>query len=76
MFIIQGDGYVTEDFAMSIYNRWGEKIFETNDVTEPWKGDVKGGGTIVHNDVYVYRVSYRDILGKLHTRTGHVTVLK
>ena len=75
-FIVQGDGYVTEDFAMSIYNRWGEKIFETQDITEPWKGDVRGGGNIVHNEVFVYRVSYRDVLGKLHTRTGHVTVLK
>jgi gliding motility-associated-like protein len=30
------------EFRLSVYNRWGEKIFETNDYTKGWAGDYKG----------------------------------
>jgi gliding motility-associated-like protein len=31
-----------KDFRLSVYNRWGETVFETNDFTKGWSGKVKG----------------------------------
>ena len=30
------------DFTLSIFNRWGEKVFETNDINKGWDGKYKG----------------------------------
>ena len=45
-----------DDFLMLIYNRWGQQIFETTDVTEGWDGLVKGFP--VQHDAYVYYVTF------------------
>ncbi len=31
-----------KEFKLIIYNRWGEKVFETEDVTQGWDGKLKG----------------------------------
>ena len=75
-FRVSGFGYSDEDFSMSIYNRWGEKIFETFDPNQSWKGEVKGNGMVESNEVFVYRVTFRDLDRKFYTRVGHVTVVR
>jgi gliding motility-associated-like protein len=39
-----------------IFNRWGQNIFETNDMNEGWDGTVKG--FVVQNDAYVFYVNF------------------
>ena len=41
------------DNELVIFNRWGEKIFETDNALETWKG-VTTGGTEVTEGVYFY----------------------
>jgi PKD repeat protein len=48
--IIKG---VTE-YHLEIYNRWGIRIFESDDVTVGWNGYYKG--KTASEDVYIYRV--------------------
>lgn len=43
-------------FHMSIYNRWGQLIFETNDINAGWNG--MSHGEYYPADLYVYIVSY------------------
>lgn len=64
------------DFHMMIFNRWGELIFETNDLSTGWDGKCRN--TFVQQDVYIYKISYRTACSSLRTRekTGHVSVLK
>jgi len=31
-----------KDYHLAVYNRFGQKVFETNDYTKGWTGDVKG----------------------------------
>src|SRR5690606_32656886 len=33
--------YPLDDFYLIVYNRWGEKVFETAEQTLGWKGDFK-----------------------------------
>ncbi|MGB0403520.1 MAG: gliding motility-associated C-terminal domain-containing protein [Salibacteraceae bacterium] len=45
------------DFEMTITDRWGKVIFETNDINNPWYGtDVSGNECDA--GVYIYRVSF------------------
>jgi gliding motility-associated-like protein len=43
-------------FRMIIYNRWGEKLFESHDITVGWDGTLNG--VPCPGDTYVYVVSY------------------
>lgn len=42
------------DYQFAIYNRWGEKLFETNDINQGWDGNY--GGFSSPLGVYIYRV--------------------
>lgn len=44
-------------FNLSIYNRWGEKIFESEDPNQAWDGTYKGKPCA--EGVYAYRVTYK-----------------
>ena len=46
------------DFEMTIWNRWGEKVFETNDPNEGWNGQKNNDGQMSPNGVYVVLVNY------------------
>jgi len=43
-------------FSMGIYNRWGEKIFSSNDITKGWDGRFKG--SICNSGIYIYIIRY------------------
>ncbi len=65
-------GNVLEFLEMSIYNRWGEKIFEGSAQTG-WDGNIKGAPA--PQGVYYYTVNYRKISGGYPRRyTEHGTV--
>ncbi|MCW3084782.1 MAG: hypothetical protein JWP12_2148 [Bacteroidetes bacterium] len=63
------------EFKMMIFDRWGELIFQTNDIKNGWNGTVKNGSKISENGVYVYKITVRDFEQRLHDYTGHVTLL-
>jgi gliding motility-associated-like protein len=65
---------LTGDYQMLIYNRWGQKIFETNDIQEPWKGDYKGDPA--PSGVYVYYITYKSLEGLDIQKHGTVTLLR
>jgi gliding motility-associated-like protein len=48
---------ILERFSLSIYNRWGELVYETNDHTACWDGSYKNQEVPV--DVYIFYLSYR-----------------
>lgn len=62
-----------DKYKLEIYNRWGELIFETNEVTKGWNGFIDGKP--VKQDVYVWRVTATFTNGKPYTDAGDVTVL-
>ncbi len=47
-------------YTMEIYNRWGEKIFETINTSYPWYGQVNDGTKIAEAGVYVYRITFQN----------------
>ena len=43
-------------FDMSIFDRWGEPIFTSNDLYKGWNGTANGGTLLCQQDVYVYKI--------------------
>jgi gliding motility-associated-like protein len=68
--------YGITEFSMSVFDRWGNEIFQTNDMAEGWNGRVNNTGELVQQDVYVYKIFTRDLLHNKHNYVGRVTVVK
>lgn len=73
-FLVRGTGIT--DFQMSIFNRWGQQIYFSEDMEEGWAGDVDGNGNIAQNGTYVYKVRVTDIFGEQRTYHGRVSLLR
>jgi len=62
-------------YSFMIFDRWGEKIFETDKLEVGWDGLYKD--VLCQQDVYVYRVSFRDdVKGVYHKYIGSVTLVR
>lgn len=47
-------------FSMRIYDRWGNLIFETDDIKTGWNGRYKNtGNKVLEQDVYVWQIDYK-----------------
>ena len=73
LFSAKGDEI--SEFKMMIFDRWGEMIFQTDDINQGWDGKARGGSKPSENGVYVYKITVRDFEQRYHDYTGHVTLL-
>lgn len=63
-------------FEMTIFDRWGEVIYQTKDATKGWNGSKLNKGDVTCKpDSYVYVIKFKDLDGRLYQRTGHVVLL-
>ena len=62
------------DFKMTIFNRWGEKVFETNDKDVCWDGTFKGADAMI--DSYPYLISFKCYNGTHLSKKGLVSVIR
>jgi len=76
VFYVKGFGMDTTTYQLNIFDGFGEEIFTSNDVTEGWDGKRKQGTNTSPQDVYVYRLTVKDIYGDPYVRTGRITVIK
>jgi gliding motility-associated-like protein len=49
--------YYLKDYCLTVYNRWGQKVFETKDYTRGWDG--KCDGQLQNQGVYVWFCRYK-----------------
>jgi len=61
-------------YYFTVYNRWGQKVFSTNNTRDGWDGKV--GGKIPATGTYVWLLKAEDITGKVYQMKGTVTVIK
>jgi len=57
-----------------IFNRWGNKVFETNDINQGWDGNYNGKPQPL--DVYVYEVDAVTSTGSEFVKHGNVTLMR
>lgn len=63
-------------YHLEIYDRWGVRIFESDDQNEAWIGNVHGGRHYAENGVYNYQVIMNDLLGLPHEFHGHIVLVR
>ncbi|HNW98140.1 MAG TPA: gliding motility-associated C-terminal domain-containing protein [Bacteroidales bacterium] len=75
LFMPIGINFNSENYEMSIYDRWGKLIFHTATWGEGWNGTYnnEGGYDDVVMDVYIYKIT-RLINGRKHDDYGRVTI--
>ena len=75
VFRAYGEGIDLSNFKMYVFDRWGEKIFETDDITDGWDGTYRGSP--VANGVYVWRIETKELfVNKRHEIMGHVNLFR
>ena len=72
-----GIGIDNSTYNLWVFDRWGMQIFYSNDLEKAWDGHIQGkGGDIVMEDVYVWKVKFKDFTGRKHEYKGTVSVIK
>jgi gliding motility-associated-like protein len=66
--------YNYSSFNIKIFNRWGEKLYESPDINKGWDGTANGSQC--QQGVYAYLVEISTAEGKIYKFTGTVTLLR
>lgn len=63
-----------DQYHLQIFDRWGQMIFESNDISIGWDGMYKG--QLSPQDVYVYKSWGRFVSGREYQKTGSVLLVR
>ena len=70
--IFQPKGKGLLKYNLMVFDRWGQKIYETADFADGWDGTFKG--LECKQDSYVWKITASYPQGKVKEYTGHVTL--
>jgi|TARA_B110000093_G_scaffold13094_1_gene12271 gliding motility-associated-like protein len=59
---------------LTIFNRWGEIMFQTTDKNEKWNGIYRG--VPAQQDVYAYALKVTALNDEVYTYTGTITLIR
>ena len=62
------------EIALSIFNRWGEEVFQTKDILQGWDGTFKGAEAPA--DVYVYQLTVVCFDKNRTFHKGNITLIR
>jgi gliding motility-associated-like protein len=63
-----------KSFTMSVYNRWGQLIFQTRDKYERWTGAAHG--SMPQSGTYIFTCVWEDAAGHAHRHKGAVVLIR
>jgi len=64
----------TGSYLFQVYDRWGNRVFETTDPNQGWDGS--SGGKKNPQGAYVYFISFVSSTDQTYTKTGSVTLIR
>lgn len=75
--LYKGKGFIRylDDFSMTIYNRWGQQVFQTTNPNEGWNGRWQNTGKKCQAGVYVVQVELSNARGKRERIVGKATIV-
>jgi gliding motility-associated-like protein len=77
IFFVQGTDIDPDRFHLWVYDRWGELVFETEDIMDVWVGNFEGGDYYAPDGVYQWRcVVYSITTAKRNEYFGTVNLLR
>ena len=63
-----------KEFSIMIFNRWGEILFQTSDITDSWDGTFDGKE--VQEGIYYYSVYGKDYKNEVFQEKGNLMLLR
>ena len=70
-------GIEVYDFHLTIYNRWGELVFESFDPEASWDGTYGNSGSIVMEGNYIWAIDTKDIINdNRYEFNGAILIMK
>ena len=72
MFYVRGN--CIKDLSFSIYDRWGEKVFETSEATKGWDGKFKNKD--LNTAILMYYLNATLLNGDKVTKKGNITLMR
>ena len=72
-FGLKEHGFIRQ-YKISIYNRWGEVVYQSTDPAARWNGGFKNSAA--PQDAYVWMADYTDWMGRKFTRQGTVVLIR
>jgi len=73
-FCLQGWNYCVTDFKIMIYDRWGEKVFESTDPDFCWDGIFNG--KLLNSGVYIYTIAASINRFPTSIKKGNITLIR
>ncbi len=67
-------GVDPNNYSLKIYNRWGEVIFSSKNISEGWDGKYRS--TLAQEDMYVWVIQLQSLQSEEKKYTGHVFLIK
>ncbi|MCH8554735.1 MAG: gliding motility-associated C-terminal domain-containing protein [Schleiferiaceae bacterium] len=61
------------EFQITIFDRWGQRLFFSDDIQKGWDGTMPNGN-LAQTGVYTFVITYRDYINKYQVREGVVTL--
>jgi len=62
------------EFEMMIFDRWGEKLFTSDNLEDGWDGTYKT--ELVKTETYVWKINYKDVQHNSNKLIGTVTLIR
>jgi len=69
-----GDMVITKTYQFTVYNRWGQMLFETTNINQGWDG--RFNGEYVPSGVYIYYLRIDNGYEEAYEKIGTVTVVE
>lgn len=71
-------GFDPFDYHLTIFNRWGEIIFESYDAAIGWDGTYgNNSNQIIKDGTYIWKIEFKETMtDKRHVHTGHINLLR
>ena len=67
--------YSKEGYRLSVFDRWGQAVFQTTDTEKGWDGTMNGNPA-APNTVYAYQLIVQDYSGREYKFVGHVSLIR
>ena len=66
-----------DNFRFEIIDRWGVRIWGTQDINQGWNGAPEGNDYFCSPGAYAYFIRYENsVPGKIVETTGHVVLIR
>jgi gliding motility-associated-like protein len=75
-FMIGAHAYDPESYNIQIFDRWGKKVYESDDIMEGWNGQFMNTNDHASIDTYVFIINIKDLMGKAYKEYGEVNLIR